>query len=374
VLPAPQAEGITDLGAFLGWPPPVLGADEAGMKVDATTSLERTTPAAATARIDAWGPKNGDWDRLGRWKVYWLGPFGGWPEVRSSATTQAPWPSLDLARRALTPNAGTVNQWVLAGGDDADHALLVGRHLSSNATAELIVLEADRAPVDVRRPGGEPLPEVIAATRVGGRWYVATAQPAGDLGATVVWLLDGSQAREIARLPRTMGDARTTLRLARRADGRALGVVVDGQGEGERGPAVRWVSSVDLETGAVGEPTALAPVDLADRSVALCTGDDGGWQVDVPYPGHVTLHAGARETSLEYSLARLRLSSRRACLERMAGSVPSLPQDVAWFPPRPLVRAGDVRGVAGSTKMDVRTVDVGITSSQMRYELRCTAR
>lgn len=320
-------------------------------------------------RIDTWGPKSGDWDQLGRWRVYWLGPFGGWPDVRASATAQAPWTSLDGARRALTSGMGTAGQWMIAGWDDAEHALLVDRHLSASVTADIVVLEADRAPVEVHRPGGEPFPEIEGAARIGGRWYVATMQPAGDLTATVVWLLDGAQAREIARVPRVGFEARTLVRVARRLDGRALGLVVDGQADGERGPAMRWVSSVDLETGAVGDPEVLAPVNLSDRTVTLCTGDDGGWQVDLPYPGRVTLHTPSRgETLVQNPFARVRVSSQRVCFERLAGTVPVPPPDVPWLQPRsPIVRGG-------ATRSDVRTVDVGITSSRVRYSLRCTVK
>ena len=311
VLSFGASQGTTDLGSLLGHAPPALHDDEAGLGVDVFGSERGTYGAVPTARIDAWGPKTGDWDQLGRWRIDWVGPFGGWSDVRSSAVAQAPWTSFEAARRGTQTGGNGVASWRVLGGDDDDHVLLVGRHMSGFPTAEVIELETERAPVEVRRAGGEPLPDVEAAVRLGARWYVATSQPAGDLAATIVWLVDGARAREIARLPRLPGDSSAPLRLARRSDGRALGVVVDGEGVAQGAPATRWVSSVDLETGAVGEPELLAPVDLADRPVSMCTGDDGGWQVDLPYPGRITLEASPRTRSvLQQPLARVRLSSR----------------------------------------------------------------
>jgi hypothetical protein len=373
LMMSPAVQGLTDLGKFLARPAPALAADESGLAVDVTSGMERVEQGAPYARIDAWGPNTGDWDQLGRWKVYWLWPFGGWPEERASATSPAPWTGLDAARRALMPNGGSVNQWTLATGDDPDHALLVGRHLSSPPTAEVLELETDRAPQEVRRAGGEPFPDVEAAVRAGSRWYLATAQPPGELEATVVWMLDGSQAREIARLPRTVAEPHGGVRLARRMDGRALGVVVDGQPAGDGAAHERWVAAVDLETGAVGDPEALAPFDLSDRSVSFCTGDDAGWQVDLPYPGAVHIERGARwEYPLQNALARMRLSGRRACVERIAGTVQALPQDAPWVQ---AVQASSTRpvGRGGATgRGEVRTLDLGFTSSRMRYAVRCT--
>jgi hypothetical protein len=136
------------------------------------------------------------------------------------------------------------------------------------------------------------------------------------------------------------------------------------------------VSSVDLETGAVGEPVPLAPVDLADRAVATCTGDDGGWQVDLPYPGRITLAASSKTQSvLQQPLARVRLSSQGVCVERLAGTLPSLANDHPWLRSRLLARAaGGATGAGAATegKVEVRTIDVGVSSARMRYSLRCT--
>jgi hypothetical protein len=363
-----QQPGLTELPPFLAHAPPAMGADDAGVSLALTSGLERTLRNAALADVYAWGPKSGDWDQLGRWSVRWAWPFGGWPEVRSSATVAAPWTSIDAARRGLQLSTGGANGWMLATGDDADHALLVVRRLVAPVSADLFALETDRPPLEVRRPGGDPFPEVEAAARVGGRWVLATLQPPGELPATVVWLVDGGQAREVGRVPRAAIDARPAMRIGRRNDGHTVGLVVDGQPDGERAATMRWVVAVDLESGAVGEPEALAPADLSDRTVGVCKGDDPGWQVDVPYVGAVLVHAGPTwQAAVQSPLARVRLSRERACVERVVGSVEpyaaAVPPAIVGGPrPRPPL------------PRDARVIDVALFSARMRYSLRCALR
>jgi hypothetical protein len=363
-----QAPGLPELPPFLARPGPAMGPDQSGAWLDIQSSIERSLHTWSLGRAYAWGPRNGDWDQLGRWDVHWLWPFGGWPEVRSTATTPAPWPSIDAARRAFQQNTGSPNGWWLAVGDDADHALLVVHRTVTPATADVLALEADRAPVEVHRPGGDLFPEVDGAARIGGRWYLATAQPSAELPATVVWLVDGDQARELARVPRAAVEGHPLLRMARRMDGRALGLVVDGQPDGERRDLMRWVVSVDLESGAVGEPEPLAPVDLSDRAVTTCKSEDSGWQVDLPYWGPVMLHAGPKwQAQLQAPLARMRLSRERACLERLVGTVEA---HMASVPEAP------IRSPHGPPALprDSRAIDVAVFAAQMRYAIRCSAR
>ena len=245
------------------------------------------------ARVYAWGPKSGDWDQLGRWSVRWDWPFGGWPETRSSATAPAPWTTLENARRALRANVPGGLGWMLASGDDADHALLVTRHVPAATATEVVALETDRAPVDVHPPGTDAFADVEGATRISGRWYLATHQAPGELAATVVWRLDGGQARELARVPRAGIDARSLARASPggRTDGRWGWWSTDRRARTGR-LVMRWVVPVDLETGTVGDPEPLAPVDLSDRAVTFCKGEDSGWQVDLPYLGPILMHAG----------------------------------------------------------------------------------
>jgi hypothetical protein len=227
-------------------------------------------------------------------------------------------------------------------GDDASHALLVARR-NPRADQTLFELEADHAPVEIKRADGEPLAEVETAVRVSSRWYFATvASPSRQAARTeaTVWQIDGGVARELARIPRTSTpDGRiSSARLAARADGRALGFVVDGQPLGEGAGPTRWVAGIDLDTGAAGDVELLGPFYLSDhRGVSLCTPDDLGWSLDLPLDGAgafpIALVSSGRnlpspETplgALHSAFARVRIGrigpSSSVCIERLAGSL-----------------------------------------------------
>jgi hypothetical protein len=364
-----QWPGSAELPAFSVRPAPAMSPDDLGVSVEGTVTADKSQRNVPLVRVYAWGPKSGDWDQAGRWEIRWQWPFGGWPEIRSTATAQAPWSGLDAARRWMGIGAGPTT-WALATGDDADHALLLGRRASvSPATTDVFVLESERAPVEVRRPTGDPFLDVDAAIRVAGRWYVATPQAPGELAATVVWLVEGSGGREIARIPRAGPEPRSQLRLARRSDGRALGLVVDGPTDGgaAAGSMMRWVLSVDLESGALGDPEPLAPAELADRAVTLCSGEEPGWDVDLPFMGAVLVQIPPRWASnLQSPLARVRLSREHACALRATGSVDAYAAaapDALVHPLAPSARRGDAR-----------TLEVSVMSARTRFSLRCWAR
>jgi hypothetical protein len=359
---------------------PSVASGALGLTVEASHALERGLRAGPLARVYAWGPKSGEWDQLGRWQVRWQWPWGGRQDARSSTASVGHWATLDAARRALSPGPGTPTTWIFANGDDPDHALLLARHTAIPASVEILLLETDRPVVEARRPTGEPIPDVEAATRVGGVWYVATTQGPGELAATVVWSLEGAVAREIARVPRAGFEARPVARLARRADGHGIALVVDGPRDELRGTTQRWLAAVDLESHSIAAPEPLAPTDLSDRSVSFCAGDDDGWVIDLPYPGAVRLHlAGGLEPALEGSFGRMRLSHERACVERVLGSVADhllpgvrMPNSLARATPG-ATPATPATPASGSTA-DKRSIEASVLSGALRYTLRCTER
>jgi hypothetical protein len=349
---------VTEFPSFCGRAAPHLRPDERGFTVD-VPDVERPRRTVAEGVLYAWGPAAEDWDGRGKWEMRWQWPWGGC----SSASGAAPWNTLDAARRALGKGIGAPTFWVVAPGDDADHALFIARHTLGPPTADVFEIETGRPPVEVRRPGGDPFPDVEGAIRVGGRWYLATGQPPSELAAAIVWSLDGGEVHEVARLPRAgVESVHYPLRLARRADGRSIGLALEGQLRVD-GPPLLWVASIDVDTGAVGDPEPIGAFDLSDRTVTLCTGDDVGWRLVLPYPGSVDVAVGGTSSSLRLPVARMRISRNGACLESILGSWDEYASTQAQ---RAATRTRDFIG--GS----VRTIEVGVLSSGKRFPLICS--
>ena len=386
---ATSTAGATSAFApFAGRAGPGMPRDDLGYEAEAVSGLEHAPRTMPLGRVYAWGPRTGEWDQLGRWQVRWQWPWGGWADARSSAVAAAPWPTLDGARRALSGGQGIRTVWTLVAGDDADHALLLARHAAGPPALEIFVLEADAPPVAVRRALGDPFPEVESAVRAGGRWYIATTQSPGELAATVIWSLDGSTAREFARLPRVGFEARPQVWLARQSGprqsgpsgGPKIGVVVDGEPEEQQRTRMRWVVAVDVESSSIGVPEPLAPADFSDRTVDVCAGEEPGWEVDVPWPdrGTVRLRVGSRwEATLQAPVVRARISPERACVERAHGSLdgytsaPPQEQQPQQPAPDPTPRNGAQKQARQAPN---HPIYVATFFSHSRYSLRCVER
>jgi len=359
----------SEVPPFEGRALPSLASDERGTIAEVSGGLDRALRSQVLGRLYAWGPASGDWSAPGRWQVQWQSPFAGWPEARASAVSQAPWPSLDAARRALGSNQ--LSTWAMAPGDDPDHALLVASDsngMGGQVGVQAIVLEAERVPVEVKPSSGEAFPPIEAAVRSGGRWYLASAQRPGEPDATLLWAIDGATARELGRVPRVVFSVRPSLRLARRSDGRAIGIVLEGEPELNRG-SVPWVAAFDVESGTLGEPERLANFDVVDRVEPFCTGDDSGWEVDVPYPAEVEVAVGGWSATLQAVMARARVLPNRACIDRISGSSGAY----ASSPSSALV-ARPTTPTSPATTGHVRTLDVSVLSARARFPLRCHPR
>jgi hypothetical protein len=321
---------VSEIAEGLGWP-------------------RRTSPVAM---VYTWGPPSGDWDKVGRWEVRWRSLWGGC----SAASGPAPWPSPDAAARALGRAGGSGAPLTLVSGDDASRALLVVRR--SGGGFDLAALDAARPPREIHRADGDVFPDIEAALQFGGRWYVASAQGSSQASATVVWQVDGDSAREIARLPRAGPEGRSNVHLARRAEGRAIGVAIEGRPDATK-PARLWVDSIDPETGEVGEPEPLAPLDFGGGPLAACTGDDDGWQVESSYAGNVDLDVGPGPgLSLQAPIVAMRLSATRACVARFAGFGADDTPPVAAGSPTPRLPGG-------------RLIDVSLASGKTQTPFRC---
>ncbi len=384
LAPAPSSSWgtLSTFPPFGGVAGPLIPSADVGVALDASIGFERTLRAPASARIYAWGPSSGEWD-AGRWQVRWDSPWQSMATVttepRSSASAPVPWSTLDSARRGLGIGAVVPAAWAIAFGDDADHALLVAKRAQGTPTSDAWCLESGHAPVEVRRAGGEPLPEIQAALRVEGHWVLATPQPGAENGSAVLWVLDGAMAREVARIPRAGGNVATRLHLARRSEGRGVALAVEGQPDATRPPSM-WLMEVDLSTGTAGDPTPLAVFDIYDRSFAACTGDDSGWEIERPYPRTVELELRGWSAKLRGATARVRLTGEHACLESVAGAVEPDATPAPAAAHDAVVASGLGSGTAfalGSSmgsapgRAPERPIDVSVSLPQRRLALRC---
>jgi hypothetical protein len=377
LAPAPGAiGGASELQPFFSQPAATLRDGERGINLDVQDLAgprDRGQPRVGTlGRVYAWGPKGGDWDTQGKWQVKWLSPFAGWPEVRASAPVLPPQAVVDLTKGSSYGGFGYPyaygQNFALAAGDDPSHALLVLRRTFGQAGVSVFELEADRAPIEIRRADGEPFGEIDGLTRAAGRWFASTSPPPGTTTPfTTIWHIEGGVARELTRVPRTGADRTTGTLLARRSDGRAIGLVVDGQPTAERSTATRWLLPIDLESGQLGEPELLGYVDLAGRTLEACSDDAVGWTLDTSLPGtSVRLRLPQGSGSMHSIHARVRLTSSRACVERLAGMYDGQSADRAAQLARP--------AATKSASTATRPGEILVTpfSAQVRYPIRCT--
>src|SRR5580658_4509338 len=347
VLPTPattRSGATADRDDFLGAPFLPSRSDDLKFAVDAVDLVDRAGRGEALARLYAWGPRSDDWTHVGRWAVRWLSPYGASADVRSTASSVAPFLSPDAARRALgQAGSGSLVNWLMAVGDDLSSALLVGRRLGLDAT--VLEVDADRSPLEVRRGDGEPFAEIDFAMKAGGHWYLASHEGYGESPAAVIFRVDGGQALEFARVPRATPEPRPwASRLAARSDGRAIGLVVDGSPPSDRSIPLRWVLPLDIENGTSGEPERLGAADLGGRELLPCKEGDTGWILDTAWVGKARIGTATPAGSgmLTKLYLRVRLSTGRACVERASGSfeanpayalrAPSVPDASGWAP------------------------------------------
>jgi hypothetical protein len=374
VLAAAGIGGVTEMPSFFAQQGPALRESERGMPFEVQDLPEHFPRLGSLARIYTWGPKGGDWDTQGKWQVKWLSPFAAWPETRASLPVVPPPAMLDFTKQSSAYGgyggyySAYSGMFSMASGDDSSHALLMVRRASRTEITP-IELEADRAPVEIHRADGEPFLEVDAVTRAAGRWFIATPPPAGATSpVTTIWQVDGSVARELVRVARAAVETGrpTGTRLARRSDGRAIGLVVDGQPTAERNTPTRWVLPIDLENAQLGEPEPLGYSDLAGRALEACTDDVVGWSFDTSLPGTARLRIPQGSGSMHSLYARVRLTTTRACIERLAGTYDGQTPDRAGQ----LTRSGANAGTGATIKPGELVASA--FSAQGRYGLRCT--
>lgn len=144
--------------------------------------------------------------------------------------------------------------------------------------------------------------------------------------------------------------------------------MVEGQPTAEHPSSVRWALPIDLESGALGEPEPLGYTDLAGRALDACADDVPGWVLDTSIPASsVRMRLPHGSGSINGVLARLRLTSTRACVERLAGTYDGqTPERTAQ-----LVRLG-TSSVRSSTPLHPGELFVTAVSAQTRFPLKCS--
>jgi hypothetical protein len=361
------AEPVTHFPELWRREGPAFPSGDVGLWADVSSDFDPQLRTVPFARAYAWGPRDEDWTGAAKWELLWIWPWGPSPEVRASGAAPAQWSKLEAAQATMRSLGGWQNGWTVVTGDDPDHALLVARGTSGPASRRVALLESGRAPAWIQSPT-ESFESISAATRLGGQWYLATSHRPLEPPATVLWALDGGTARELARLPRVALEGRRPVRLARRSDGRELGIAVEGQPDVDE-DASTWVVGIDADTGEVSDPAELAPLTAADGGLSTCSGDEPGWVLDLPYPGSVEVRIGERwGATLAGVGARMRLSTSHACVEGVVGST----DREAAAPPPELSQAHGAPSHAPSTLgVASRALDVTVYCARQYFHLRC---
>lgn len=351
----------------LDWTPffssaaPTLRRDDVGYSIDAPSTMGQ----GSLLRFYAWGARGTEWERTSRWVVRWLGPFATASDVHSTQPSAPPSLVIDSSHFANAFGVTRkVDSWTMIAGDDPQHALLIARRQSPQDTV-VFSLEADHPPIEIRRSDGEAFDAVDAAIRMRGRWFLASPSEGGGAAEIVLWEADGATAHEFITLPRELDDDRTQpIHLAARSDGRALGVLVEGEPLALRpNTPIRWALAIDADDATVGALEPLGAVDFGDRkSISLCNGDEAGWIFDAPWPMTttpitMTVHGAPRLLRTPY--ARVRATTGTLCIERLSALLEA--------PPESLVRP---RGNPPHT--ETQSIDLTAITAHLRYGLRCT--
>ncbi len=357
------------LQTTLDWTPffsaqaPSLRPDDVGYSIDAADFLDRSSKLGSMMRFYAWGARGTEWERTSRWIVRWLGPFSAAGDVRS--TQSAPPPPVVIDSSHFANQFGMIHPvqaWTMVPGDDPQHALLVARR-QTQGDVVILALEADHPPVEIRRADGEPISDVEAALRMRGRWFFAEPSDGTPGSLMTIFEADGPLAHEFVSLPRAQDDdpARQPIRLAARSDGRAIGVIVEGQPLSDRpGTPIRWALSIDADDATIGSLEPLGAIDFADRSeIGVCTGDEAGWIIDLSWPTtSLTASIQGVTRPLRTPYARIRETKSSMCIEKIAAYYDAAPESLT-------------RSRGNSLHGEAQGIDVIAISSHVRYPLRC---
>jgi hypothetical protein len=289
---------LPPLSPLLDRAPPALSDSQQG--VDAGTE-----PYGIQTRLYAYGPRGGDWTKVGSLSIAFADRFSVKPGVRATAAGRSPWPDVASAADALGAEPSTSSAG-FAGALDASGtagALL----LNSRGTVDLFLFEAGRVPVriaNVGRYGMAARFSGLVKTKAG--FFLGSYDD--NTRAFRIYRVSGQEldlVLEVTDIPPARG---ANAEVVRTASADSIGIWVRGTG---------WfVHPVDLENRSVDAPYQLTPAQLANMPEPCDDGAEGFVLVGAlgPEP-YAELPAGTSARGFE---GRFRVSATGVCLEGLA--------------------------------------------------------
>jgi hypothetical protein len=318
--------------AYKNVPPPQLAKGEIGID-------RGTYPySPLTAYGYAWGPKGSDWTRAGWWLVRFDDRFAALGGVRSTVKTRPPWNDVDSASDALGVRSSGYHRWhVLL--DPSGRSALVSLCQQSVSQCEMFSAVEGQPLVSLRAPTFMRIPADNGAVRIGDTWFFLIDNGTAGLE---LWRGDANAVTMVTRYRRATGSRHQAplphARLVRRAEGGAIGLLVDiPADESTSGALGAWsVLPVNPDDGALGEPVHLGPSRVSSPMRA-CEPNEEGWLVEVKPSASTSVtptNYWGYTDDFEY---RLRIEPTGACVEAIAahaGRSLTARTDSTWTPPK----------------------------------------
>lgn len=314
---------------------------------------------AIPMRAYAWGKKESDWSRTGRFMIRFADRYA-LEEVRSSAVTTSPWATEAAASDVF--GIGTYG-YSIAWSSQRDHDAALFSACRGRVCA-MFAVEPDQPVLSLRtsESGGLSKPFVGSATKLGQVWFYL-----GDAGIpeqVTLYRADLGHVRKVVSFRRLMSPRFAPAglpKLVRRAkrDGLGLTFVLQEGPTDKRG--VRYVLPIDPDTGTVGDAIRLGRPDFADVTLTAGCGDRDGWVVELPMDPAPDVDVDGRGVSVEQTEVRFRMDEGVACID--AASTTYTPSLVG---PDKKATKNDARAVLGTSFSMMSTATSG-----PRRELVC---
>ncbi len=259
------------------------------------------------SRVYAWGPKDGDWLRSGRWLTRFENPYDPVSPPFSTALSPSPW--ADLA--AATTRIGSVTSAEL---DPAGNAGVMSWCPMPSACL-VFAISPGEPPLALTTvdPAGMPAFDSVVRTEDG--WFLL-ARRAGSVSA--LWFADlAGRTKRIAQFPRTgSGYGARDLFLARRTHGSEVAVWT--VSSDQQGHDTWIVMPFDASSGRVSEPIVVGPANFGGVLPPPCVANQDGWLLEASIPSAVELSLTTGSPFGGSLRALLRVDSRRSCVQALS--------------------------------------------------------